>query len=455
MQSSIGAQLKQIRESRGISLETIALKTHISLAYLRALEEGDVDSLPSTVQLRGFLRLYANELGLHLEDVTVEGYHLAGDKQLIALKEKPGSQEEEQATVVEPSDDLPELDLTPAPESAPGQEQASFPTPTDLDFETTQAKPEAKASENMFKAIGNQIKRQRELLSLSIDEVHDNLHISPQHLEVIESGQFDQLPSPVQAKGLLVNYIDFLNLDSETLLTNYAEALQLRRIERQDALAKKSRRSAREISPTALRLKNFFTLDLLVIAGLFLAFATFVIWGVNRILDNETPDRIGSDIPGVSEVLLATETPTPALITEDETMVNIEDQGLNSETLETEDLEPLFTPIASSDPINIILIPRQRLWVQVTVDDEQVFQGRLIPGNAYEYSGQVQIDILTGNIGALQILFNNRDIGSQGLLGQVANLTFNVKGLVLPPPTSTPTITSTPQATPNPLEIND
>ena len=455
MQSSIGAQLKQIRESRGISLETIALKTHISLAYLRALEENDVDSLPSTVQLRGFLRLYASELGLQLEDLTVGGYHLAGGKQLIALTEEPGSQEEDQPAVVEPSIDLPEPDLTPAPESAPDQEQPPLPSPTDLDFETNQAKPEAKVSEKLFKAIGNQIKRQRELLSLSIDEVHDNLHISPQHIVAIEAGQFDQLPSPVQAKGLLVNYIDFLNLDSETLLTNYAEALQLRRMERQDALKKKGRRSAREISPTALRIKNFFTLDLLVIAGLFLAFATFVIWGVNRILDNEMPDRIGSDIPGVSDVLLATEAPTPVLNTENETTVIIEDQDFNSENPEPEDIEPLFTLIASSDPINIILIPRQRLWVQVTVDDKQVFQGRLIPGNAYEYSGQVQIDILTGNIGALQILFNNQDIGSQGLPGQIANLIFNVKGLVLPPPTSTPTITPTPQATPNPLESDD
>ena len=145
-------------------------------------------------------------------------------------------------------------------------------------------------------------------------------------------------------------------------------------------------------------------------------------------------ERNASDIPGVSDVLLATETPTPALITEDETTVIIEDQDLNSETPETEDIEPLFTPIASSDPINIILIPRQRLWVQVTVDDKQVFQGRLIPGNAYEYSGQVQIDILTGNIGALQILFNNRDIGSQGCwVSCQSDLQCQAPGFTSPP----------------------
>ncbi|MBW6467448.1 MAG: helix-turn-helix domain-containing protein, partial [Brevefilum sp.] len=59
MAASIGAQLKQIRESQGISLETISQKTHISLAYLKAIEIGDEEFLPSRVHLRGFLRLYA------------------------------------------------------------------------------------------------------------------------------------------------------------------------------------------------------------------------------------------------------------------------------------------------------------------------------------------------------------------------------------------------------------
>mgnify|MGYP003821820757 CR=1 FL=1 len=57
MELFIGARLKKIRESQGISLETISHKTRISLNYLKAIEINDEDSLPSKVQLRG---LYAS-----------------------------------------------------------------------------------------------------------------------------------------------------------------------------------------------------------------------------------------------------------------------------------------------------------------------------------------------------------------------------------------------------------
>ena len=451
MDQLFGAQLKQIRESKGISLETIAHKTHISLAYLQALERDDVESLPSKVQLRGFLRLYANELGVKLDDLTVKDDHF--------LKKKPPSIATEQAKVDEESqpssDEEPKAirDQQEPDEKAPDPEQNSKTEQlVQQSFEPEQIdSSEHKESAIIFKSIGDTIKKRRILLSLSIEDIHNNLHIPTQHLESIEKGRFDQLPSPVQARGLLVNYADFLNLDTDSLLMSYSDALQLQRIEKQDTGQKRERRSARELSPGALRLKNFFTLDLLVITALFIAFAGFVIWGVNRILATDPPAISENDIPGVSDVLLATDTPTPMEMPETDVTIMPEDQEEEAEIIEQE--EPLFTPVASTDPINVLLVPRQRLWVQVTVDDEMVFQGRLIPGNAYDFSGQEQIDILTGNVGGMQILFNNQDIGSPGLLGQVANLSFTADGLILPSPTSTPTITETPQATP--MENND
>ncbi|MFN2304968.1 MAG: helix-turn-helix domain-containing protein, partial [Anaerolineales bacterium] len=63
MEPSIGKQLHSIRESKGLSLEEISQKTHIRLEYLEAIEADDIDVLPSKTQERGFLRLYANQLG--------------------------------------------------------------------------------------------------------------------------------------------------------------------------------------------------------------------------------------------------------------------------------------------------------------------------------------------------------------------------------------------------------
>ena len=444
MSQPIGALLKQLRESQGIALETIANKTHISLAYLQAIEAGDDETLPSKVHLRGFLRLYAHELGVDLDNL--EG----STDQPTSNVEAPPDQIEVDIEYPQPESDIPQQDTEPKPEPSQDVDFHGSPSTTpEPETATDTSKPAQSAQ--ILKAIGTKIKQRRGLLSLSIKDIHDNIRIPEVHLQSIEQGHFDQLPSPVQAKGMLVNYADFLNMDTDALLLEFTDALQLQRIEKQAVPPKRGRRSARELSPTALRLKNFFSLDLLVITTLFIAFAIFVIWGVNRILSNGSTPLAENDIPAVSDILLASDTPTPMLSLEQDPTEIIDEQEVEP----VEDELPLFTPVVSTDPITIILLPRQRLWVQVTVDDELVFQGRLLPGNVYDYSGQEQIDILTGNAGALQILFNNQDIGSPGLIGRVASLSFTESGLVLPPPTSTPAFTETPVTTPTPGDIDE
>lgn len=462
MAQSIAEQLKQIRESQGISLALIAQKTHISLKYLQAIEEFDEENLPPKVQLRGFMRLYANELGVELDDLRVGGYHLSKEKLArIPAEQVEGKDETKSPSIKTDQPDLPtDSETEPEKETEPGSEKETDTQSTATDTvepETSLETADLNTSTEIFTAIGQTLKRRRGLLSLSIKDIQENTHIREAYLSSIEAGAFNQLPSPIQAKGMLDYYADFLNLDTESILLDFSKALQLQRIEKQKEPAKRGGRSARELSPTALRLKNFFTLDLLVIGALFIIFSIFVIWGVNRILEDDSPDLVENDIPGVSDVLLATGTPTPTLNDELDTTDIDEDQDEVIE--EEEEEEPLFAAELSTAPINIILLPRQRLWVEVTTDGEVVFRGRLIPGNVYDFTAQEQLDILTGNIGSLQIIFNNEDIGSPGLIGQIAELSFTEDGLVLPPAISTPTITATPETTPTPTptpeESND
>jgi cytoskeletal protein RodZ len=61
---SVGAYLRQMRESRGVSLEEIARVTRVTASYLHALEADDYDSLPVPVFTRGFIRAYCQALGV-------------------------------------------------------------------------------------------------------------------------------------------------------------------------------------------------------------------------------------------------------------------------------------------------------------------------------------------------------------------------------------------------------
>ncbi|NTU78324.1 MAG: DUF4115 domain-containing protein [Chloroflexales bacterium] len=67
--SELGARLRQAREGQGLSLAQAAIDTRILQQSLAALEEGAYHRLPSDVVTRGFIRNYAQYLGLPTDEV--------------------------------------------------------------------------------------------------------------------------------------------------------------------------------------------------------------------------------------------------------------------------------------------------------------------------------------------------------------------------------------------------
>jgi cytoskeletal protein RodZ len=65
----VGAFLREIRESRGLTLEDAAAVTRIGKNYLLAIEEGTYEKLPSSAYVKGFLRVYAGYLGLSGDEI--------------------------------------------------------------------------------------------------------------------------------------------------------------------------------------------------------------------------------------------------------------------------------------------------------------------------------------------------------------------------------------------------
>jgi len=61
----IGGILRSARETRNITIETIATTLKIRGRYLMALEEGSITEFPSLTYLMGYLKTYADYLGLN------------------------------------------------------------------------------------------------------------------------------------------------------------------------------------------------------------------------------------------------------------------------------------------------------------------------------------------------------------------------------------------------------
>jgi cytoskeletal protein RodZ len=69
----IGHSLREARERQGLGYPEIELATKIRAKYIRALAEEDFTSIPGDAYIRGFLRTYAEYLGLD-GDVYVDEY---------------------------------------------------------------------------------------------------------------------------------------------------------------------------------------------------------------------------------------------------------------------------------------------------------------------------------------------------------------------------------------------
>ena len=505
MPETIGQQLKAAREARNLSMEKVSQGTHIRARLLEAMEADDFESLPSPVQGRAFLRLYAGFLGLSMDEMIARQRHTAGEPAQGGFSAGPvpevalATGEVPAGLAVSRLDGEPQSDKfhqikekvqglllrLRKPSHPPGE--TSLPVdsnpakaveadPVDLLFEEPEPvaempvtpvekpaeepaaeeqaetlPPAGQPSENMesqriFGGIGLALRQRRESLSLTLDEIERHTHVRQHYLQALELGDFDHLPSSVQTRGMLNNYAHFLDMDVDAILLQFAEGLQAKRLERQPAPAEKPR-SAKTILPPRVvlpaSLRRYFSMDILVGGGLILILLGFAIWGTSRVINlhsNVTPQ---STAQSISEILAGstvtiTGTATPSLA------------GTQA-ILPTAGVTELGTiPAAGPGPVQVVVVALEEAYLRVTVDGKTQFDGRINDGTAYSFSGNTQIEVLTGNGAGIGILFNKGNLGPMGSYGQVVDHIYTANAILNPTATNTPTatITLTPTITP-------
>ena len=408
MTDSIGTQLRKSREEQKLSLDEVAKATYMRARYLTALEEDDFERIPSLAQARGFLRSYAEYLGLDAEELLDRMW---GERPAEILEEEPSPAE-------------------PEPASKSPVEAAAF------------------------EEIGERLRKQRELLGLSINDVARHTHLRHHYVRALESGDLDHLPSPVQGRGMLKNYATFLGLDPDPLLLRFADGLQARLAVRkaaQEDAQEKGELPRQVIHPMRVLprpIRRVLTGESLLVSALAVFILVFVFWGALRVFTLQSEEPPLPTAPSIADVLLATETasPSPTPIAATPTVPSPPTQPAEVASIE----ETAAPPPGGSEPVQLYLTVHQRAYVRVTVDGEVEFEGRMLPGTAYNFAGQETVEILTGNGAALQVFFNQQDQGLMGLFGEVVDHVYTRHGIVLPTATITPTISPTPRTTPTP-----
>ncbi len=70
LMENLGEYLKEKRETLDITVEELASQTRIPIRYIKAIEEDRFDQLPNPVSAKGFLRSYAESVGVDFSVIT-------------------------------------------------------------------------------------------------------------------------------------------------------------------------------------------------------------------------------------------------------------------------------------------------------------------------------------------------------------------------------------------------
>jgi cytoskeletal protein RodZ len=297
-------------------------------------------------------------------------------------------------------------------------------------------------STEIFKEIGQELRGRRELLSLHLEEVERNTHVKAHYLSALERGAMDELPSTVQTRGMLSNYATFLDLDVDALLLRFADALQTRHRERNPQ--KPVRKPGQPIVANLPPMRSFIAGDLIFGVGIVVLLVGFAIWGVSRVLEIQGQREVQPTAPSISEILLAS--PDASVFTATPTFLSVE-------AFPGQPTQTVVIPTLNADVnVQVNLVAVERTYMRVIADGTVIFEGRVVPGTAYPFEAQDQIEVLVGSGAAIRIVYNGRDMGLLGSFGQVVNYIYLAESIVTPTgmPSPTATITLTPTRTPVP-----
>jgi cytoskeletal protein RodZ len=496
MSPTIGQQLKKAREARYVTLEKAAEETRIRLAFLQALESDDYSVMPSSAQGRGFLRNYAAYLDINIDEMIAElqknapsPQELSGPLPQVNLVETdlppltdsaeekksppfwtswlawfqrtesteeqvsvPVNEDVTQIKVQEPSLPVEAQQNEVKDEAQPSlltrlvsffrirvakseadSEMAEETNEPLVKSETQQIKP-TESPAAIFAEIGKKLRQRREMISLNIDEVERHTHMRAAYIKALEEGAFDKLPSPVQTRGLLSNYATFLDLDADTILLRFADALQARHREKYSETPREKIQT--EVITSMPILRSFIAGDLIFGVVMIAIIFALAVWGLGRALSLQKVATVQGTAPSIVEVLAGTALPTPTV---DVTFLPVNDAPIA--TGAQPNLEVPTLEVNANVVISIFAV--ERTFMRVFVDGQVAFEGRIAPGEVQVYQAENQIEILTGNAAALRITYNGHDLGLMGNVGEVISRVYTIAGVVTPTSTVPPTPTAT------------
>ncbi len=321
--------------------------------------------------------------------------------------------------------------------------------------------------------IGQLLRQARESKDLSLADVEADTRIRQRYLNALESGDWDELPNPVAARGFLRRYATYLGLDPDELVAQFDE--QVAPAPASTAPTNASENSASDYRPIDLdiygaatrrprilrRILGFLLLliPLAILVYLLFAYGFPYLRGRADGGENITatvelpPEGQAPGAPVIGETPTATApppteeggAPLPATFTPTSTTGPTDTPTITP--------SPTLTP-TPAEAIRLRVVVTSTAWLRVVTDGQVQVESLVDPGFDQEFVAYKILEFLTGNAGGVKLTLDGTPMPPLGDIGEIVVFNWEIQdGQVVeitPTPIPTPSATVETTTTPEP-----
>lgn len=272
--------------------------------------------------------------------------------------------------------------------------------------------------------FGENLRREREMRGVSLEEISDATKISMRALRAMEEDQFDKLPGGIFTRSFIRAYAKYLGLDEEKIMAEFqlvapasAQQADLHKISQQRTPPPETKSRAGLI--TAL-------IVVLMAAG---GFGYY--WYATRA---RRPSQPAAQNPAVQP-----KPPTPPQATAANVPGGVQESS-GAATATAPDAGPIasgsIAPSSAAPEHGLVLqiAATEATWVAISVDGKTQGQQTMQPNEIETYHAEKSFDVLTGNAEGIILTLNGKTLDPLGRRGETKKIHLTIDDVQNPNP---------------------
>lgn len=264
-------------------------------------------------------------------------------------------------------------------------------------------------------SFGENLRREREMRGITLEEISAATKISVRFLKSIENEEFSRLPGGIFSRSFVRAYARHLGLDEDPLMEEFQIAAKNR------GHVDPTRYSPPQLHSRPQR-RSRHTLWTVVIAAGLLALG-FTLWRRSRgPLQASADTKSSTSTSAVSKASTAGAASATSPSSGSRPAVRLQPVGggVLAATSAVENDVPKMPPVTNTDGKLILQVAAtERAWVAIEADGKTVMQGVMSPNTLKTFKADTSFDVLTGNAQGVILSLNGHTLKPLGREGEV------------------------------------